>query len=485
MTDDDLRVQLGRLVRQLVRDTTDGDGEKLAPALQAHLGEGASDLPILTEELQPWELPNLQLALDAVLARDGWTARILGLSAHARHYGLSLGDLIHGGEWGAAAGPPDYVNAAVGPDRTLACLTFAILLVDSPTGAMVLFVRRGQAHPGMGEATLDIQVTAVREGSATEFVAELKQLMDEHDVYRGQVLTVLVDPMRGSEISFVERPKMSTDELVLPDGVMDSIQRHVVGVSLHRDTLVAAGRHLSRGILLWGPPGTGKTHTVRYLASVRTDATVIIISGPALGMAGGFVTMARRLQPSMLILEDVDLVAQERTFGPFGASSPVLFELMNQMDGLGGDADIAFVLTTNRADALEPALAARPGRIDLAVEIPLPDEQGRERLLELYGRGLELRLENPAAVVERTAGVTASFIKELLRAAMLRAADENRAHIRDDDIAVVLDDLLSDRATLTRVLLGGEKPTEPADPHSWMVGGGMTSFGTSPTAIDE
>jgi cell division protease FtsH len=202
-------------------------------------------------------------------------------------------------------------------------------------------------------------------------------------------------------------------------------------------------------------------------------------------MAGGFVTMARRLQPSMLILEDVDLVAQERTYGPFGASSPVLFELMNQMDGLGGDADIAFVLTTNRADALEPALAARPGRIDLAVEIPLPDERGRERLLELYGRGLELRLENPAAVVERTAGVTASFIKELLRAAALRAAEENRSHVRDADIAVVLDDLLSDRATLTRVLLGGEQPTEPADPHSWMVGGGMTSYGVSPAATDE
>ena len=82
-----------------------------------------------------------------------------------------------------------------------------------------------------------------------------------------------------------------------------------------------------------------------------------------LGMVGAFAELARRLAPALLVLEDVDLVAQERMYGPFG-SSPILFELMNQMDGLGDDADIAFVLTTNRPDALEPAprRAAPPRR---------------------------------------------------------------------------------------------------------------------------
>ena len=139
-------------------------------------------------------------------------------------------------------------------------------------------------------------------------------------------------------------------------------------------------------------------------------------------MVGAFATLAKRLAPSLLVLEDVDLVAQERTFGPFG-SSPVLYELMAQMDGLGDDADVAFVLTTNRPDALEPALAARPGRVDLAVELPLPDGEGRRRLLELYGRGLDLGVKDVDGIVERTNGVTASFIKELLRRAALAAAE--------------------------------------------------------------
>ena len=68
-----------------------------------------------------------------------------------------------------------------------------------------------------------------------------------------------------------------------------------------------------------------------------------------------------------MVLEDVDLVAQERTFGPFG-SNPVLFELMNEMSGLAEDADVAFVLTTNRPDALEPALAARADELPLVVK---------------------------------------------------------------------------------------------------------------------
>ena len=80
------------------------------------------------------------------------------------------------------------------------------------------------------------------------------------------------------------------------------------------------------------------------------------------------------------------------------------------MDGLEEDADILFVLTTNRADMLEPALAARPGRVDLALEVPLPDAECRRRLLALYGKGVQLQLNDPESIVRKTAGASASFI---------------------------------------------------------------------------
>ena len=76
--------------------------------------------------------------------------------------------------------------------------------------------------------------------------------------------------------------------------------------------------------------------------------------------------------------------------------------------GVGADADVIFVLTTSRADLLEPALAARPGRIDQATELPLPDAGCRWRLIQLSSTGLDLRLDDPQTVVSRTEGASAS-----------------------------------------------------------------------------
>src|SRR5439155_2943270 len=98
---------------------------------------------------------------------------------------------------------------------------------------------------------------------------------------------------------------------------------------------------------------------------------------------------------------DVDLIGTEREHQSVGANA-LLFELLNQMDGLADDADLLFVLTTNRPEILEPALAARPGRIDQAIEVPPPDADCCRRLLALYGQGLNLEGVNWERLVERT-----------------------------------------------------------------------------------
>jgi cell division protease FtsH len=127
--------------------------------------------------------------------------------------------------------------------------------------------------------------------------------------------------------------------------------------------------------------------------------------------------------------------------------------------GAAQDADLLFLLTTNRADLLEPALAARPGRVDVAVEIGLPDADARRRLLELYMHGVPLVWEQAdlERVVERTDGVTASFVKELLRRAVLEALTEHPGPLREVTAAHVdraLDALLDSTQSVTRALLG-------------------------------
>jgi len=125
------------------------------------------------------------------------------------------------------------------------------------------------------------------------------------------------------------------------------------------------------------------------------------------------------------------------------------------MDGLADDADVIFLLTTNRPDLLEPALASRPGRIDQAIEIPLPDAACRRRLLELYAQGLTLDADLDR-LVERTQGASGAFIRELLRKAALFAADESEELVvRDEQLDEALHDLVVEGGKLTESLLGG------------------------------
>jgi len=148
----------------------------------------------------------------------------------------------------------------------------------------------------------------------------------------------------------------------------------------------------------------------------------------------------------------------------FGGGHSLLFQLLNEMDGLVDDADVVFVLTTNRPAVLESALAARPGRVDQAVALELPDAEARRRLFRLYQGGLEVDLSRLDAVVERTDGVTASFLKELLRRGALLAAEQSRAGrivVSADQLDAALDELLDTRNAMTRVLLGGRNREVP------------------------
>jgi ATP-dependent 26S proteasome regulatory subunit len=196
-----------------------------------------------------------------------------------------------------------------------------------------------------------------------------------------------------------------------------------------------------------------------YLSTLMPGRTVLLLTGNALGAIEPACEMARELAPSMLVLEDVDLVAQNRVMGH---PTSLLFDLLNQMDGLKEDIDVVFVLTTNRPEAIEPALASRPGRIDLAVEMPLPDSKGRSRLLDLYGQGLDLNLRDRATIINTTEGATPAFIREVLRRASLSAAERGDAtRISDQLLVEAIDELRLADDQITRSVLGAPQPAPP------------------------
>ncbi|GAB3611571.1 hypothetical protein GCM10027414_36970 [Humibacter ginsengiterrae] len=160
--------------------------------------------------------------------------------------------------------------------------------------------------------------------------------------------------------------------------------------------------------------------------------------------------------------EAIDLVAMERNMTP----QPLLFEVLDALDGLDGDADVAFIMTTNRVDVLEHALAERPGRVDLAVEIPLPALAERQRLFRRYAHDLPFTDEAIEDAADAADGVTGSFAKELIRRCVLRAS-RRRMPPTDEDLTQELAALLDTRAQLTRTMLGARPPTQDPAPSTY------------------
>jgi hypothetical protein len=435
---------------------------EISALVRGFLGPDGAAQSVVTRELAPFEHVNLQTALDAWSARPGRRCEVRGLTLPPHHAVPTLQQVVAGDENGVQLSPPALNDLPNGPGSTLGCLKLALLLVTEPDRRFIVMVRGPVEHdPG-----LEVEVAGLPVEAAQRVLAELDELRSELNVYRGHLLEVSLTPT-GVSLGFAASAGLSRDDVVLPDAVLARIERHALGVADHREALLAAGQHLKRGLLLYGPPGTGKTHTTRYLLGRMTSYTRLVMTGRALVAVGAVTEMARALAPAVMVLEDVDLVAEERTMGP--RSNPVLFDLLDAMDGAAGDADLLFLLTTNRADLLELALAARPGRVDVAVEIALPDGPARELLLALYGRGVPLELtgDDIAAAIERTEGVTASFLKELIRRAVLEALHDTALNndaglpaVTGVHLARALDDLLDSAQGVTRTLLGvGVDPT--------------------------
>lgn len=457
--------------------------------IQAHLGAAGLERSIVTRELPSFEHVNVQVALDRWMAAPGRTVVVEGVMVPANFGSVELHQLLHGDHLPPLRlSAPDLIDLPSGAGETIACLRSALLLVTDDRGSYVLFVRGPQRHQ---EPLLTLEVAGLATSDAQALMGELDDLRRHHNVYRGKILELVGGDM-GPVVGFPVLPRTAREDVVLPEAVLHRIERHTLHVADQREALLAAGQHLKRGLLLYGPPGTGKTHTTRYVVQHLPGSTVLMLSGRSLHLIGMVTQMARELAPSVVVLEDVDLVAEDRGHGP--GANPVLFELLDAMDGAAADADLLFLLTTNRADLLEPALAARPGRVDVAIEIGLPDADARERLLHVYTRGVPLDLgpSDVTEVVSRADGVTASFIKELVRRAVLESLADTGgvlARVTPAHVRVALDDLLDSAQGVTRALLGvpADQSTTPAaapaaDHHLQRGGHGGTGWLAGPDA---
>ncbi|MGO1439131.1 MAG: AAA family ATPase [Brevibacterium yomogidense] len=430
-------------------------------------------------------------------------------------------------------GPVHRSAFPVGPDEVRFVATNGLRLIRVDRVPVVVFARdfRGDSHgDSRGDTGVRVEVLAADLPAARSALEKIDAAVWAVSSLRGRVVSfrtatsglytvqspsTLQSPSTQHSpsalprppalphpvIDFVERPGLTADDVVLPAGRLTRVESIVLGMTQNAAGLRAAGQHLSRSVLLHGPAGSGKTHTVRYLLSQSPETTAFILPGTFLSSlragdsptdatyvdathadsmhgaarredgAAGFIRQvlatARQLTPAIVVLEDVDLI--DAGHAADDADRSGLAHVLDALDELRDDedADIAVILTTRDAAAIQQALARRPRVIDLALEVPQPDVGERERLLARSARALPVTAAGLRTAAEAAVATPGSFPRHAVRSAVLGALSQG-AEVDDARLLSAVRALMAERyelRTASPEATGDDRGPTATEPH--------------------
>jgi hypothetical protein len=447
---------------------------RLQKMLLKHFGVPAGEIATAGRQFPITARVDIQAALEELL-KTRPESKLLGvLSPHHGGEPPALADMLAGEHFPINEGPLQHDEIDIGGGLPVRCLKNGLWLSRDNGLPFAVMMTPGGRFGMRSGVQVEIGIPAGERGGqfSQELFRDLELLVAKGRTYRGRIISLEghIDHRGGGSMVKVHRlAKVARENVILPARTLALLDRNVTGFMQARQQLTALAFQAKKGLLFYGPPGTGKTHTIHYLASQLPNHTTLLVTAEQVGLLDEYFRLARFLQPSLMVIEDVDLIGRERTH-MHGMGEMLLNQLLNEMDGLREDAEVLFILTTNRPDQIEPALASRPGRIDQAIEFPLPDEEGRAKLTRLYGRGLEISDEIMGRIVSRTKGVSAAFIKELMRrCAQFQIESGAGKTLAQAAVDAALEEMLFAGGSLNRRLLGAQDTDD-----------GLTRIGTFP-----
>ncbi|MBT3771279.1 MAG: ATP-binding protein [Euryarchaeota archaeon] len=291
-------------------------------------------------------------------------------------------------------------------------------------------------------------------GKASDFIKLVDKWFAEKGPLKGAVVS--------ADLNFLEIDvNYGMDDVVLDEKIANSLQLNVFGFLKNMESLNTLGLSTSRGVLLAGPPGTGKTSFCRAVLNNKGESTAFYVTSDDVSTVGTITEIykhARAFAPSIVIIEDIDtLGGLDRRIG----SNPLLGELLNALDGAEDNTGVITVATSNHVEHLDEALRNRPGRFDAIIEVGLPDKDALSALMLNVATSHNIKINfNVGKVAAKLSGLTGAWVKELLTHSALIALDEGAAIdklvISEKIISVALEEVLS------RANIATEPPTHSA-----------------------
>ena len=302
---------------------------------------------------------------------------------------------------------------------------------------------------------LDENRVIVKSSTGPRFVVNLSQFIDEEIKPGAQVglnqqsfavMCVLPSPrdpaVFGMEIE--EAPDVRFSQIGGLDIQISEI-REIVELPLKRpDLFTAVGIEPPKGVLLHGPPGTGKTILAKAVAQ-STEATFLRVVGSEfvqkyIGEGARLVRelfeLAKSKSPAIIFIDELDAIGARRMDGATSGDREVqrtLMQILAEMDGFDARGEVKLIAATNRLDMLDPALL-RPGRFDRVIEIPMPNKDARESILRIHTAGMSLDPDvNLRMISDLAEGSSGADLKALSTEAGMYAIREERTMVYQSD----------------------------------------------------
>ncbi|SFS01307.1 Proteasome-activating nucleotidase [Halomicrobium zhouii] len=259
----------------------------------------------------------------------------------------------------------------------------------------------------------------------------VKSLDDETDV-RARVMQVDQSP----EVTYADIGGIEEQ--------MDEVRETVEMPLEHPEMFEDVGIDPPSGVLLHGPPGTGKTMLAKAVAN-ETDATFIKMAGSELvhkfigegsKLVRDLFELARQHEPAVIFIDEIDAIAAKRTDSKTSGDAEVqrtMMQLLSEMDGFDERGEIRIIAATNRFDMLDRAIL-RPGRFDRLIEVPKPDYEGRVQIFKIHTRNMNLSDDVDFEVLADEAGeVSGADVKAITTEAGMFAIRDDRTEVQMDD----------------------------------------------------